>query len=887
MAEELSVAEETEVTEETAEPETEEAEATEEPETEVAEAEKETVAEVPVESETPEAAVLTADAASVAISTPAVNEAATPEVVSIAYERAIPYIAWLESDFQYDDDSGEYTCYTWNPSLFNGDKLTANYEDQSSKVYIYDMDSGAFVNEADAADTISSSDLYINMTDAHYGWKPDGDANYYTVSYQGVSCQVPIEIRSSPVVSIDYQPLDRYYFADVGYYYSSMTGDQVVVTYKDGSEETFVFDSSKEYVYDPAYGLSNDTSGCFVSQTDGRSIPTYHPYDGFAEMSVDYDGDTKTLTLTYMGVKDSCDDMSYYAKDISFEQSQPVIFEEGTDSETRTDENGDEYAYYPFEYYDAFQNGDLLTVTYENKNGIVKEAEYVYSEENYGFYMAGGRDANNSISPNDLKVVYPDQDITPLQPGDYSVKVYWQEDDGQVLETADTPYQIEIRSSGTDEPDEPEDPDEPAIIESFRLGETREHAMGFAWNAAEAANYDWTESRIKVAYDGSTICNQYRYGNDHSETWVNMYELLSDLDPDGAGDYPLTVTLSLLNNVNETVANASLDITLTVVSVDQGEPEIHIPETLRMDLIGSISKSLGGYDQWNWKVNGSEIYAEKFWKDKGEVTSVTSASTTVLAVTGNDYEFELTPKKTGSATITVNYTADGKAGKKTGTVKVVDRYLMITDKQDNIINYYSVAAGSTTKWNLQAKLFVYDAAKGEYILNSDVTDQTKFTINNIEYNYSGNVIYNPSYINASINKNVITVTPGTDAPEGEMYVSYTASYGGYTETSNVLASVFNEGTLILLNKDFMYPLFGKSAVLNPSVVKYSGGRQTAAAFTNYSLQSKGLEIKDKDGTVLAASCSVRPSQLPLTITNNSADSYFGCGLIMAIPIWPG
>ena len=142
VAEELSVAEETEVTEETAEPETEEAEATEEPETEVAETEKETAAEVPVEPETPETEVLTADAASVTISTPAVNEAATPEVGSIAFERAIPYIAWLESDFQYDDATGEYTCYTWNPSLFNGDKLTVNYEDQSSKAGVQPKDAG-------------------------------------------------------------------------------------------------------------------------------------------------------------------------------------------------------------------------------------------------------------------------------------------------------------------------------------------------------------------------------------------------------------------------------------------------------------------------------------------------------------------------------------------------------------------------------------------------------------------------------------------------------------------------------------------------------------------------------------------------------------------------
>ncbi len=57
-------------------------------------------------------------------------------VASIGFEPAKTYVAWLESDFEIDEN-GDYYCSTCNESIYNGDRLTVTYDDGSVVNYTF------------------------------------------------------------------------------------------------------------------------------------------------------------------------------------------------------------------------------------------------------------------------------------------------------------------------------------------------------------------------------------------------------------------------------------------------------------------------------------------------------------------------------------------------------------------------------------------------------------------------------------------------------------------------------------------------------------------------------------------------------------------------------
>ena len=167
---------------------------------------------------------------------PAKEVRAEGEVESIEFERADPYVLWI----------GYHICETsisYNTTLLHGDVLTVN-RDSGSKAYVYSMEDECFT--AEDGETISQDEVSVNMDDYCFDWALNGEANYYSVSYGGASCLVPVEVKESPVDAIEYHPMDRLEDYYNGSYRPYKTNDEVIVHYKDGTSETFLYDENME-----------------------------------------------------------------------------------------------------------------------------------------------------------------------------------------------------------------------------------------------------------------------------------------------------------------------------------------------------------------------------------------------------------------------------------------------------------------------------------------------------------------------------------------------------------------------------------------------------------------------------------------------------------------
>lgn len=360
-------------------------------------------------------------------------------VESITYEPAITYITWFERDFSLQDN-GEYHCNTFSVNRWEGDVLTVT-SSSVSKRFIYQGYGEGYV--AEDGESISADAVEINLEDYYYDWQPDGDKNYYGVSYKGVSCLVPMEVRSTPVASIDFYPVDRFLWYEGGYYWD-YSGDEVVVNYKDGTSETFLYDQNAVYEYVTALG-TEEWYGAFISQTDGHLVPRYYP-DDYQAMNLWYDVSTRTFTIDYMGSSSSVNDNTYVLTDFSFEQAAPIVLKQGKDSETVTRDDGTSYEHYDLTPENNnlnafFYDGDKLHYTFANIEQREQTIDFAFSQNTF-IGEIGGR--TNYIDDS-IHVAFPDQSEEPLQPDTtYDFLVYMGDPGGDLYVESNKPYQVSI-----------------------------------------------------------------------------------------------------------------------------------------------------------------------------------------------------------------------------------------------------------------------------------------------------------------------------------------------------------------------------------------------------------------------------------------------------------
>ena len=201
--------------------------------------------------------------------------AAPASVKAIEYTPDDPIVCYYETDgdgsWQPDGDGNQYFYY-YCITKGTGDVLTVidNDDNRTDYVATYDdaKDSWYFIS-ADG-DIINDSD--VEMTDDqinnHF---TVGTNNYFTVSYSGKTCQVPVEVRVNPVKSIEFIPAkEKFVVENMGgewrtddegnqfysYYPPSYeNGDVLKVTAGDGTVTVYTY---REVNYNDSFYDEND-----------------------------------------------------------------------------------------------------------------------------------------------------------------------------------------------------------------------------------------------------------------------------------------------------------------------------------------------------------------------------------------------------------------------------------------------------------------------------------------------------------------------------------------------------------------------------------------------------------------------------------------------------
>lgn len=375
------------------------------------------------------------------------------ERITAVYERVTPFEVIMERDFKDYGDGLQYYGKTIDyPDA--GEKVTFTFPDGTTKVYVYERKGssyGKFVNVDDSTDVINYSNIYINVYNQSDEWEPGGDKNYYEVTFinypedasEWITCRVPIEVSSTPVASIDYQPKPRFKYCADNSICSWIDGDVVTVYYKEGDPKTFVF---------------NTDNRAFESD-DGEVVLPYGDLNTYYYMSSSFDAGTQSYSISYLGVTDTALGSAYIAQSIDFTPARPLVLYKG---EEAFDENGEAYQLYSLPS-DVFKIGDKIIVHYKNTLGETLDVDFFYTN-NGGFAIEsqyeGGNAVDTFIPINDIYIDYEGftsaQADNHLEPGDTcGMNLYWYHDwhggydYPKVWNTE--PYPIEIQEFVTEE----------------------------------------------------------------------------------------------------------------------------------------------------------------------------------------------------------------------------------------------------------------------------------------------------------------------------------------------------------------------------------------------------------------------------------------------------
>ena len=208
----------------------------------------------------------------------------------------------VDGDWERNDETGEEYFWYSLPRFNNGDILEVT--DKSGKTVKYEYQ---YNEETDESNFVSSSGDVINENDIkrrsnqyNKHWSVGTD-NYYTISYYGLSIDVPISIIENPIKSISYSTPDEFKFkecvdgniSDEGNFYYNLKPDGAVlrVEYKNGTQTDYV------------YNIQDDK---FVSQ-DGEVLD-----EKYLNIISDQNenpwalGGTYEFTVSYCGVETTC-----------------------------------------------------------------------------------------------------------------------------------------------------------------------------------------------------------------------------------------------------------------------------------------------------------------------------------------------------------------------------------------------------------------------------------------------------------------------------------------------------------------------------------------------------------------------------------------------------
>ena len=372
------------------------------------------------------------------------------------YEKAEPLVI----NYSRDCPKGYYEGDTYVGYPTDGDKITLTFlqepegSENRTKVYVYDSEEEYFINANDPTDKIYRYSTRWDITAPSYNWDVNGNDNFYYCYlmihdsdgdlYPDIPVKVPVELTTSPVQSIDYYPFPRL-IKDKYASRSSWTldKDKVVVHYKDGTDETFVYDIEER-------NYKSLKTGEYMAENDD---------DDYYNIVNGYDPETNTDYVEYMGVRAEVVGATYIAQQFEYKPAEAVrTLIKNVDSYKKTDASGNEYDYYYISNSNLFQEGDQITVTYRNSLGEEVVLDYPYSESG-GFelpetcteYYTGLPDSR--FPYRYFKMEWPDQAVDQLVPGNtYEFSMYYQEMANYApIPNAGQPYTVEIKAYTADD----------------------------------------------------------------------------------------------------------------------------------------------------------------------------------------------------------------------------------------------------------------------------------------------------------------------------------------------------------------------------------------------------------------------------------------------------
>ncbi len=255
----------------------------------------------------------------------------TPVSVSFSSQEPITVVEHTSGDWLYDFDEEEYYYYNVNDSLYQeGNAITVTYSDNSAVVYtcINYQEYDEFLD--DYADYLVFADDDYNMVefqlvdDQDYSHWEAGNTYTLSLLVGKAACDVEVTVVESPVASMrvitpdggdvtvkenthgfvdsfDYEDEE-----DVGtmYYYNyyedeivCALGNQLEVTYKDGSVETYDVEISEVYI--PFFDATIE----FYSFVDENGDALEIELSSMQEYEFWVTGEEYAITLTYMGAE--------------------------------------------------------------------------------------------------------------------------------------------------------------------------------------------------------------------------------------------------------------------------------------------------------------------------------------------------------------------------------------------------------------------------------------------------------------------------------------------------------------------------------------------------------------------------------------------------------
>ena len=225
-------------------------------------------------------------------------------VESISFKPLSEYTLFenANGEWEYDDNDENFFKYD-APYFKNGDELTVNYKDGTSKTYTYSEDDDLWLDE-DGKVIDGWPDTNSYQYSNHWAL---GSDNYITVEYMNASVEVPVTIIENPIDYIEvsteakliennggYLSWDEYYdeeedeWLEGNYYYYDLEGlpINIDIYYTDSTSETITSNTYSGY---NGYDIWIDTNQSFDNQ--------WSPNNPNMEFTVTYLGKTASAKI--------------------------------------------------------------------------------------------------------------------------------------------------------------------------------------------------------------------------------------------------------------------------------------------------------------------------------------------------------------------------------------------------------------------------------------------------------------------------------------------------------------------------------------------------------------------------------------------------------------